>query len=200
MTNSGISYIDIAIVAILAFFIFRGFKRGFTEELMRFLGISIGLAIAIKFMDTVSINLVKHVNLPPVTAMITSFSSLFLGTIFLFKFFSKHIKKIFSFSVLLGGADKAVGGAIGFAKGAIIVSLITILISIFNFSDVIKSHVSHSQLFNPMRQVAPFAYSIFKVIIPHSEGFITELEENFSGISTDKRGAGINALIEHYKN
>lgn len=199
MDKGGISYIDLAIVAFLLIFIFRGYKRGFTEEFMRILGTLIGLIVAIRYMSDVSHFILGAIDIPLILAIIISYAVLFFATIFMFKFITEKLKKAISFSIALGGIDKIVGGALGLLKGAIIISLITILLSMFNLSDFSKRHISQSALFNPMRKIAPLVYDVVKIFVPHPKSFLSEFEENLSGFSLEKRGQEAEAFIKFYK-
>ena len=199
MTKTGISYIDLAIVIILLIFLYKGFARGFTEEFMRIVGTLISLIVAIKLMSNLTRILTDNTNTPPIIATIISFTIIFVLTVFLFRFITDKLKKAISFSVVLGGADKIVGGAIGLLKGAIIVSLVTILLSIFSFSDSINRHITGSLLFDPMRRIAPLVFDTIKVFAPDPKPFITEFKENFSGISFDKWGPKPKDVIKFYQ-
>lgn len=199
MQTNGIPYLDLMIVVVLVIFIIRGFNRGFTEELIRIIGTIVSLILAIKFMSNVSQYLIKPVGLPPIAAIIIAFIILFIPSIFLFKYIATKIKEALKFSVALGGADKIFGGALGLFKGAIVVSLVTIFISIFSFTPFIRRHITQSALFDPMRRVAPLAYETFKVFMPHSNSFFDELEENVSGVSIYNRGDSTDRLIEYYR-
>jgi len=197
MENNGISTIDLGIVIILFVFLIYGYKRGFTVEIMRIIGTMVALMASTKLMSNVSGYLIQ-LEIPPIASSIISFITIFAAVVLGFKYLSTHLKKAISFSVILGGADKLVGGVLGLLKGSIVVSLITILISVFSFSDVINRHIIQSQLFNPMRRVAPLVYDAFKVLVPGKQPFVYEFEENFSKISYDKRGDSVNSLIRFY--
>jgi len=142
MLKSGISYIDLGIVITLIVFIYKGFARGFTAELMRILGTIIGLVLAVRYMSNVSKVIVGGLSVTPTVAVVISFAAIFIGIILLFKYISDKLKKAISFSMALGNADKIVGGAMGLAKGAIVVSLVTILISFIPLTGLFTKHFS----------------------------------------------------------
>ena len=199
MITCGISYIDLAIVFGLLIFIYKGYERGFTEEFMRILGTLVSLILAIRYMSDVSRVIIGATNMSPIIAVVISFVIIFFAVIYLFKFITERLKKAISFSVALGSADKVVGGALGLAKGAILISLVTILLSFFSFSDVLKRHFTESALFKPMQRIAPLAYDAFKVFVPRPKSFILEFEENFSGVSKYKRAKESQEFIESLK-
>jgi membrane protein required for colicin V production len=198
MPESGIPYIDLIIVVALLFFVYKGFQRGFVEEFLRIFGTLVALFFAIRYMSDISKIIIGAVDLPPTAAIIVAFSGIFVLLIYVFKHINKTLKKAIKFS-LFENLDKILGGALGLFKGAIIISLITMLLSLFSFSPVVKRHISQSQLFDPMRQIAPLAYSALITFVPNSKSFIDEFDENFYGISNDKKGEQTNNFIEYYR-
>ncbi len=199
MTLSGLPYIDLAIAASLIFFLYKGFQRGFTQEFMRTLGTIVSLFVAIRYMSNISLIIIGKANLQPILAIVISFILLFVLTIYVFKLVADMLSKAISFSVALGNADKVVGGIFGLAKGAIIISLVIILLSFLNVSDFTRRHVSESSLFKPMQNIAPLAYNALKVFAPRHKPFLAEFEENFSGVSKYKKGKTVQKYIESLK-
>lgn len=199
MTNGGLSYFDIAVVIILIVLVIKGYKSGFTEELMRIIGTVVSLLLAVKFMSNLSLPIVGATNIPPTIATIIACASIFTFSLLCFRFITEKMKKAINFSVFLGKADKALGGALGLFKGAIIISLITFLLSIFSFSDSFQKYMSGSLLYDPMRRIAPMVYDFLKAVMPEKRPFSVEFEENFSGIEYERRGQATNAAIEYYK-
>lgn len=198
MPTSGIPYIDLIIVVALLFFIYKGYQRGFVEELLRIIGTLVALLVAIRYMSDISRVLIGSVSLPPTAAIIIAFTVVFVAVIYIFKYINQRLKKAIKFS-LFKDFDKIAGGAVGLFKGAIIVSLFTMFLSLFSFSPFLKRHISESQLFDPMRQIAPLAYSAIKNFIPNSKNFIDEFEENFYGMNKYKRGEQAEKFIEYYR-
>ncbi|MBN2009537.1 CvpA family protein [candidate division KSB1 bacterium] len=198
MTNNGLSYLDVLIVIILAIFVFRGFKRGFAGELTKIIGVILALMLSTKFMNNVAEFLVTAANIPPAFAMVVSFVMIFVATILLFKYAGTHLEKLIKVSVALKTADNFLGAILGLFKGAIFVSLFMLLLTLLSFSDAVQYHTKHSLLFGPMRDIAPAAYDALKKMAG-SESFIMEFEEAFSGIARDKRGQGVNLLIDHFQ-
>ena len=125
MIKSGISYIDLGILFVLLFFLYKGYARGFTEEFMRIFGTLVSLIVAIRYMSDLSKIIIGATSISPIVAIVLSFAALFFITIYGFKFITDKLKKAINFSVALGGVDKIVGGVLGCAKGAIFISLIT---------------------------------------------------------------------------
>ncbi|MBD3291201.1 hypothetical protein GF337_20535 [candidate division KSB1 bacterium] len=199
MQNNGISYLDLIIVIALIVFLVRGFRRGFTEELTKILGTAVGLILAIRYMSDLAKYLINPVGIPPIGAIVVAFAVLFLGSVYLFHYIATRLRKAINISVALGGIDKIMGGALGLAKGAIIISLFVILLSLFDFLPFVSRYTNNSQLYNPMRRIAPLAYETLKVFVPRSKPFLVELEENLEGVSTYKRGESTEELLEYYR-
>lgn len=197
MIKSGISYIDLAIVIILVFFLFKGYKRGFLDELRLTIGTLVSLFAAIRYMSDLSRLILGAIDIYPIIAVVISFTVIFVGGTYVFKFITDKLKKIINVTVPLGGTiNNVIGAAFGLAKGAIIISLITILLSFVNIFDFSKRHITESQLFEPMQQIAPLVYETIKVLVPRSKTFLTEFEENYSGVSMNKREKATDNFIE----
>jgi membrane protein required for colicin V production len=199
MTNGGISYFDVIIVIVLIIFTYLGYKRGFTVEFLRIIGTLVSLLLGVRFMSNISIVIIGATNIPPTIATIIAFSTIFIGTILIFKLVSDKTQQAIKFSIALGSADKAVGAVLGLLKGAVVVSLFAILLSVFNFSDSVRGNLAQSMLYNPMRRIAPLVYNTLKNAIPHSRSFANEFEENFSGVHYDNLGKDTRNAIEFHK-
>jgi len=183
MIKAGISIIDLVIVISLIIAVYKGYERGFIEEFVKILGILIGLIVGTKYMSNVSHYIVEATKIAPILATVFSFILIFVSMVYLFKYISGKIKAATNYTVALGGIDKIAGGILGLAKGAIIISLITIALSFANVFDYTKPIISESQLFEPMKEVAPTVYDAVKVFVPNSKSFVTEFKKNFSGVS-----------------
>jgi len=198
MHASGISYIDMAIIVILIYFIYRGFHRGFTDEFFRILGMLLSLLLAIKFMSNLANPILENVEISPIVATLLSFTIIFLGSLIIFNAIKARIRKVVNLSVTLGQIDKVIGGTLGLFKGTIIVSVVTMLISAFTFAPFVKSQIESSFLFDPMRNIAPGVYEIVKTLFPNSKSFLSEINESIESIPMLNRDLNTQAFIDFY--
>ncbi len=119
MVKATIAIIDLAIIIILSFFIYRGYKSGFITEFSQTFGTMIGLVLAIRYMSDLAIPIYGAVNISPTFIMIFCFVLIFTTVVLGFNYLSKKFLKAVKFSIALGGTDRVAGVAFGLAKGAI---------------------------------------------------------------------------------
>jgi membrane protein required for colicin V production len=199
MVKATIAIIDLAIIIILSFFIYRGYKGGFITQFSQTFGIMIGLVLAVRYMSDLAVPISGAINMAPTFVMIFSFVIIFTTVVLGFNYLSKKFMKVLKLSIALGSMDRVAGVAFGLAKGSIFVGLICALLSMATFSPSISAEIKQSMLFNPMRNVLPLAYSAAKLIFQSKyKPFFRELEESLSG-QPYERSAEAQDLVEYYR-
>lgn len=175
--------VDLIIVVILLFSIYRGFKNGFIVEFMRFFATYVSLVIAVRYMSNLSLILVGALDetLSHSVVTIISFLLIFVTLMSIFRYITYKLKLISRFSITLGSLDRLAGIAIGLLKGAVFVSIITIVLSLTGLSGMFRKQINSSMLYQPMRQVLPLVYSAAKTFIWKGyKPFSQELKESLS--------------------
>ena len=199
MVKATIAIIDLAILIILSFFIYRGYKTGFITQFSQAFGTLIGLIVAIRYMSNLAIPIYGQINVSPTIVMILSFIVIFTAVVLGFNYLSKKFIKAVKVSIVLGSIDRVAGIAFGLLKGAIFVSLICVLVSLATFSAAINNEIRQSMLFKPMRNVLPLVYSTAKLIFQSRyKPLFREIEEALSGQPIERRGSGQD-LIEIFR-
>ena len=199
MVKATIAIIDLAIIIILSFFIYRGYKTGFITQFSQAFGTLIGLIVAIRYMSNLAIPIYGQINVSPTIVMILSFIVIFTAVVLGFNYLSKKFIKAVKVSIVLGSIDRVAGIAFGLLKGAIFVSLICVLVSLATFSAAINNEIRQSMLFKPMRNVLPLVYSTAKLIFQSRyKPLFREIEEALSGQPIERRGSGQD-LIEIFR-
>jgi membrane protein required for colicin V production len=199
MIEATIAIIDILIIIVFSFFIYRGYNNGFVPEFMRAIGTFIGLVLATRYMSNLAIAIYGATNVSPMLITIICFVIIFTVVVLGFRYLSAKFLTAVKFSMTLGQMDRLAGIAFGLAKGAIVVSLCTVLISFATFSTPIRNEIRQSMLFNPMRNILPLAYSVAKLFFRDNYlPFYRELEESFSGQTEERRGEAQD-LIDYYR-
>lgn len=199
LIKAGIAIIDLAIIIVLSFFIYRGYKSGFINEFTQTFGTLIGLIVAIRYMSDLSIPIYGATNISPTFIMILCFILIFTSVALGFHYLSKKFIKAVKFSMALGSMDRVAGIAFGLVKGSIFVSLACVLLSLATFSTPINNEIKQSMLFNPMRNVLPLAYSTAKLIFhTRYQPLFREIEESLSGQPVERRGEAQD-LIEYFR-
>ncbi|MFZ5515322.1 MAG: CvpA family protein [Candidatus Zhuqueibacterota bacterium] len=200
MIKAAIAIIDLLIIFVMVFFIYKGYKNGFTTEFMRALGTIVAFVVAVRYMSNVAIVLYGALEISPTLITIFSFIVIFTLVLLGFKYLTTKLNSAIKFSLTLGNADRVVGIVMGLIKGSLVVSLCTVLISFMSFSGSIAKELRESQLYNPMRQVLPLAYSVAKLAFSSNyKSFSTELEETFSGQTDGRKGEATQSVLDYYR-
>ena len=158
------SVVDIVILIFLAFGVLLGFKRGFTRELVSFIGIFVILILSFILKNPISVFLYK--NLPffnfggifkDVTVLnilmyeIISFFIIFFVLTFIFKILLKVTKifeKILSATIILGIPSKILGAVLGLIQYLIYTFIILYILNLptFNFNIINQSKIGNTIL------------------------------------------------------
>lgn len=188
MFQATIAIIDIVIIIVLSLFMYRGYRNGFLTEFTGAFGTLLALILAIRYMSNLAMAVYGMVDISPVVTTVLCFIAIFTTVFFGFRYVSMRFIKAVKVSMTLGSIDRLAGIASGLAKGSIIVSLITVLLSFATFSGPLRNEINQSLLFNPMRQVLPLAYSFAKLIYRGDyKPLYRELDESFSGQPEHRR-------------
>jgi membrane protein required for colicin V production len=169
--------IDIGICLVLGIFGVKGFIRGIVIEIFTLAGMIVAYVISIREMGFLANIITKNIHIPTVIASTISFLILFIAIVFLFRWLASALK-LFARWTFIGWIDSLGGLIFGFFKGALITSLIILLVSLIPFSPEIDKLQKESFLFKPIRSVAPVVFNIIKQVIPHSKDFYEELRES----------------------
>ena len=168
--------IDIGICFVLGIFGVKGFIRGIVVEIITLAGMVIAYIVSIREMGFFADIIIKNIHIPPVAASTISFLILFIAIVFLFRWLASALK-LFARWTFIGWIDSLGGLVFGFFKGALIASLIVLLVSLLSLSSGIDKLQEESFLLKPIRSVAPIVFNTIKKVIPHSKDFYDELRE-----------------------
>ena len=114
-------------LAIIIFFIYKGYRNGIIIEIATGLGLFGGLVFAKMSYLQLSNNL-SFIIENEITRDLSAFISLFLSIIIISNIIGRDIKKIMNI-ILLGQIDKLLGAGFGFIKAMLILKIIILLIS-----------------------------------------------------------------------
>jgi membrane protein required for colicin V production len=118
-----LSKIDIAIIILLAFGAYLGYKRGFLAELFFFTALVLGVLIGFKFTRWGVSYLHKHFNADTEFLPYLSFFIIFIVVVVLVIFIGNRIKHLMD-ETFLGKVDSIAGALLGIMKYAFSASVI----------------------------------------------------------------------------
>jgi len=189
------NYIDYIIVAVVVIFTVRGLFRGFFYEIFGFLSLIVALIAATKFTSNVAGFVDKLFDIPASLSTLVGFLLIFFGLTLGLQILSHYLHKAVQYT-FLSWLEKLAGALVGFLKGAIIMSLLLLLISILPFGDFIVPAQKESVLFLRTRNVAPKVFNTIIDIVPNSKSFYDEVKEAIDKFSAIKIGRHTQDFID----
>jgi len=154
------SSVDVFIAIVLAFFVLNGLRKGFFKEVFGLLGILFGIIIALVGTDPLSQFLrIKFPDIPYLLFPIISFIVIFLAVIFLSRFLANSLSTL-SETIHLGWLNRLLGAVFGGLKGAIILSILFVILDYIPSLGLYRSMESKSRLVAPIHDVAPASYAL----------------------------------------
>ncbi len=140
------NYVDIAIVAIVAWFTFSAFSAGIIREIVTIVGVALGIVLAGLFYQNLATDVKLAVDNDN-TANIIAFLAIF-GACVLAGQLAGMLLKTTASLLMLGTFDHLLGAAFGFLKGMAIVEIgLIVFVTFPEFG--LKEHIRDS-MFGPM--------------------------------------------------
>ncbi len=178
-----VNYIDIVIIAVVAFFALKGLFKGIISEVLGLAGLFFGLLVATKYMSTAAKFIDQYVDVPPALGSMLGYLVVFVAIQFGVQILI-HVLESITDIPFIGFFFKLLGGVVGFIKGGLIVSLVVLLISILPISEKLLPGLEDSRLLPYAREFAPWVYNSATKIIPGSKSFYGEVKESLTSVPT----------------
>jgi membrane protein required for colicin V production len=148
-------WLDLLIVAIIAWVTFSAFSRGLIREVVTLVALIAGAVIAGAFYDELSANLEFLID-DTTTRNLLSFGAL-LGGILIFGQLLAGVLRRTAGLFMLGPFDHLGGAAFGFVKGVVLVEVALIAVSVFPASTTVADAIDESTLAPVFLERAPVA-------------------------------------------
>lgn len=156
--------LDIIIGIVLLLFAFAGLRKGLIIEAFYLASIIIGLYGAMFFSDAMSNWLAEVINVEPQYLALVAFILTFILFIVLIRFVGRIISGLVE-AIHLGFIDKIGGFIFGIVKGALLLSILIMVLNIFNISDAINNDTrKNSVLYPRIENIANTLYSNHEII------------------------------------
>jgi len=172
-----VNILDWVIVVSIAIFVFNGFRRGFLREVAGLLGIIIALLLAIRLLNDLSVIVAHYLGLSPQIAVVVTAILIFIGVLLFFILLAKLLRKLLDLANL-GWIDRLLGSLLGLVKGAIILSILVLIISIMPLGATFTQQQNESVFFQPVRQVVPMVFNAIIRILPAASDFYSEMQQS----------------------
>lgn len=172
--------LDIAILVPVGYVTYRGFAKGFVQEVFNIAGVILAIFITFKYMGPVAGFLAPFVENKD-TATITAGISLFVMSIILVQAGVMWIERVLDI-INLSIINKIAGLVFGFAKSAILVSAVLLLLAGINMPS--EENRQQSVAYPYIIQAAPLAYDLIASLYPGTDKFIETIERNMQENNT----------------
>jgi len=193
------NYLDIAITAIVGFFLVRGVKSGLVNTLTGVISFILALIIATGMMSTAAGYLQAYIRMDKEISYIVGYVILFVGTLLVFKLAANVILKVFTITSMRW-VDRIGGGLFGLFIGGMIVSSVLVALSFFSFTEKLLPERNQSFLYPYTKEFFPVVYNIVVKLKPASQSFqeITEEILDGKGVEALKKSQAGRELIEYW--
>ncbi len=149
------NFLDFVIIIPLAWFLFKGFRKGLVIEIASLVALILGIYAAVYFSDFLGNFLVRNFGLAKEYVSVVSFTLIFIGVIILIHFLGKAIEKVVNL-MALGFMNKIAGAVFSMLKMLLIISIVIYLFNQFDNRELIlkKETRDKSLLYNPVSGIA----------------------------------------------
>lgn len=123
------NFLDIVLLAIAGFFVYRGYRRGLVREVASLAAVTLGTLLASRYHHLLVPHLQVYLTNPTgITA--ASYLLTFVATLLLVALAARLLKGFINLS-LLDPIDKAAGGGLGFVEGGLVCLMLVLMLKAF---------------------------------------------------------------------
>jgi len=176
-----INFLDVIIIIPLLLFAWQGYRKGFIIEVATLAALILGLFFAFYFSDYAANILTEYFNIDEKYMAALSFIVTFIVVVIVIIAIGKILQKLIDI-ILLGFLNKAAGAIFGIVKGALILSILLLIINYFDTNQkLIKEEYKENAIFyKPIASFAPQLYDWlhldnFDFRIPEKEEIIKQI-------------------------
>lgn len=171
------NWIDPVILILLALAIGIGFKKGLMQEIVGIIALVAAFFFALALHKVAASILAKvFPNIPkyitPTAGFVAMFLLVFLAITIIGWLLAKIIK-----ATPLDFADKIGGMIIGLFKGALIISILLLLLALLPLPKEVNTKLDRSTMIRIIRKVAPLVYEKSKGLWPKAQELYKEFEK-----------------------
>ncbi len=171
------NWIDIIIIILLALAVGIGFKKGLVQEIVGIIALVVAFFLALIMHMTAASILVKvFPKLPKHIAPTVGFVIMFMVVFLVITITGWLLSKIIK-ATPLDFADKIGGMVIGLIKGALIISILLLLLALLPLPKNVNKKLDRSGMIRSIRKVAPLIYEKSKGLWPKAQKLYQEFEK-----------------------
>jgi len=171
------NWLDFVLLALLVGSIALGVKRGLIREVMGFIGLIIGVVIAINKVDAVTAWVLSHMKASPVVVSFISFVLILAFFYIAFRLLGMLFNKMASLSGL-GKIDQIGGGFVGFIRGWVLVGFVLFLLFYLPFPQRFYQSIENSFFAPALTGSVPMLYESTDFLHPQSPEFMPKIRSS----------------------
>lgn len=193
------NYLDIAIAAIIGFFLVRGIKNGLVNTLTGVVSFILALIIATGMMSAIADILQNYIGMDKDISYIIGYVILFVGTLLFLRLAANVILKVFTITSMRW-VDRIGGGLFGLFIGGMIVSSVLVALSFFSFTEQMLPERNKSFLYPYTKDFFPVVYNIVVKVKPAALSFQEIKEDILKGKTVEalKKSQAGRELIKYW--
>jgi len=176
LSEDGMNSLDIIIFLTLFFFGLKGLIRGILIEVLTLAGLIVAYLTATRHAGFLTEVLSRHIPLPRIWLTVLGFSLVFILIVAAARIVSGALSRLIKMTPAVW-LDRGGGAVFGLFKGALIVSLLALVISLVPLSEDWEGQKKRSVLYRPMLPVAPAVFDFSMRIFPRAKGFFEEIRD-----------------------
>ncbi|MCD6471841.1 CvpA family protein [Candidatus Aerophobetes bacterium] len=172
------NWLDVVLGIIVILFAIRGIVKGLFKEVCGLIGILVGLIVAINRYEAVGEIISSEFSfIPPKISYLISFALIFIGIALIGGVAGIILHKVSRYTIIRG-IDGGGGFILGLIEGALICSVILILLNISPISERADKWMKGSTLTPYLIKVGPFVYDNMISVMPgETKKFMQKLEK-----------------------
>jgi len=171
------NWLDFVLLALLVGSIALGVKRGLIREVMGFVGLIIGVVLAINKVDAVTAWVLSHMQASPVVISFVSFVLILAFFYVAFRLLGMLFNKMASLSGL-GKIDQIGGGFVGFIRGWVLVGFVLFLLFYLPFPQRFYQSIENSFFAPALTGSVPMLYESTDFLHPQSPEFMPKIRSS----------------------
>lgn len=180
--------LDILLLILVVSGFINGYRRGLIQAILSFVGIFFGVLLALKYSYVVSDYLYKQDITQSKILPLISFVLVFLAVLFLLQLASRLIEKIAE-TMLLGVANKMIGGILG---AAILVMILSTLLWYLDKMHFISPELqTTSKSYAYLISLSPTLLSFVSQLIPFFSDVFEQLERLIENLPAPQREGSV---------
>jgi len=145
--------LDVLIFIALVYFVYKGAQNGLYGELLGMTGWLVAAILSLRYGLWASRKLENYIQLPDLAYTVLGYAAVLLAGRLLLQILLAGLRKAMD-PKTHDSLNKLLGAVIGFAKGAFLVSIFVLALSIMPLGEQVKSYEYRSNLFPHMKKFA----------------------------------------------